>query len=240
MEPYFFTRFLGPHAIFADHDVPSPDGRAGLVGLRAQPAQAHVHQVPLPLELQVQDPFLVADAIGERRQRLVEAVAKIDPGVAPQEHDVRREIPADRRPIGGGGGGGGDGVGLRVENEVVVVVVEIVAVVVVVVLAPPLAARALQDDDEEAILLAGDRPEVDLAGDRDPPAGLRRGEVDRELVRRDADLLAEERLEALEFHGGVDGDAADLGLALAVEEDNREGDTASADGASAEDFDHLR
>lgn len=237
MEPYFFTRFLGPQAIFADHDVASPDGRACLVGLRAQPAQAHVHQVPLPLELQVQDPFLVADAIGERRQRVVVAVAKIDPGVAPQEHDVRRKIPADRRPIGGGGG-----LGLRVENEVVVVVVEIVVVVVVVVLAPPLAARALQDDDEEAILLAGDRPEVDLAGDRDPPAGLRRGEVDRELVRRDADLLAEERLEALEFHGGVDGDAADLGLALAVEEDNREGDTATAAGASAsaEDFDHLR
>ncbi|GMN39552.1 hypothetical protein TIFTF001_008784 [Ficus carica] len=230
MEPYFFTRFLGPHAIFADHDVASPDGRAGLVGLRAQPAQAHVHQVPLPLELQVQNPFLVADAIGERRQRLVVAVAEIDPGVAPQKHDVRREIPAHRRPIRGGGGG----VGLRVENEVVVIVVEIVAVVVVV-LTPPLAARALQDDDEEAILLAGDRPEVDFAGNRDPPAGLRRGEVDRELVRRDADLLAEERLEALEFHGGVDGDAADLGLALAVEEDNREGDT-----ATTADFDHLR
>lgn len=52
------------------------------------------------------------------------------------------------------------------------------------VLIPPatLAFRPLQDHEKEAIRLATEQAEVDLAGDGDSPAGFRRGDEDRELV----------------------------------------------------------
>ncbi|GMY08018.1 hypothetical protein FCV25MIE_03257 [Fagus crenata] len=77
--------------------------------------------------------------------------------------------------------------------------------------ATPLASRSLQNHEEEPLLillLARNRCEIELPGDRDlpvlvlPATFVAYGEVNRELVWRDSDLPAYDRLEALDSKVG--------------------------------------
>lgn len=86
---------------------------------------------------------------------------------------------------------------------------------------PPGPSGSLHE--EEAAFLAGYGGEIDLACDRDFSAGLPASEIHGKLVRRDANLLAEIRLEILEIQSRGHRHLADVDRAVAVKIDDGEG-----------------
>jgi hypothetical protein len=206
MKPNLSPAVLSSHTLLALNDIvltSNPSLRhVDIFSLpQAQPAQAHIHQVPISLRPQLPHPILVSDPIHNRYETR-KGLDALDPGVSSQEHHVLRNLL------------------VRSLHDAHTITV---ALVLPAGPPPPLALRSLQNHEEEAVLLAGDRREVELPGDWDLPASIRPGEVGRELLRRDSDLAAHDRLEGLEFQRRVDDDVPDVGLALPVGEDHRDG-----------------
>jgi hypothetical protein len=147
-----------------------------------QPAQAHIHQVSVPLRPQLLYPIIVPDPIHNRYEtREGLDLDTLDPGVSSQEHHVLWNLLDrslhDAHP-----------------RTVVLILSSLPAGP-----PPPLALRSLQNHEEEAVLRGRNRGEVELRRDWDLPLSLRPGQEGRELLRRDSDLAAHDRLEGLEF-----------------------------------------